>query len=475
MGSKRLDHEYPQKTPQMMSFVFPLFGRFHPILVHLPIGILVFGVVLIFLSKKQDKTFLPAIQLAFLLGSIGGVLACISGFLQYQFEGFSWDTVQFHLIFGILTTAAGFFFYWKSKKITDPSTLKWSTTALVGALLFTGHLGGSITHGEGYFTEVMPDNLQSLFGGAPSSAEPLTLPEEGWEELAYYEEVVQPILNSNCQSCHNPRNKKGGLDLSTKEALLLGGESGPIIDPHEFLKSSLISRMELPMDHEDHMPPKEKRQPKKEELQLIRLWLENEASFDLKLGAAKPEKKWLEPFFKREEIAFYPTVTLAPFAEDSLSLLRKKGFYVEPIAQGGNQLKVSCINFPDFKDQNLGDLASIKDHVVYLDFSGTQVTDQMLESLNDFSNLTVLKLSNTRVSGAKLEKLAACKNLKSLYLNGISITGSDLEKLQSHPLLEKVFAYETGIRVDESLKKFRFKLETGSYALPPIPSDTIVY
>lgn len=459
----------------MLSFVFPLLGRFHPILVHLPIGILVFGVLLIFLSKKEDKTYLPAIQLAFLLGSIGGLLACISGFLQYQFEGFSWDTVQFHLIFGVLTTAAGFFFYGKSKKITDASTLKWSSTALIGALLFTGHLGGTITHGEGYFTEVMPENLQSLFGGAPSSAAPLTLPEEGWEELAYYEEVVQPILNSNCQSCHNPRNKKGGLDLSTKDGLIKGGENGPAIDPHEFLKSSLISRMELPLDHEDHMPPSEKRQPKKEELQLIRLWLENEASFDLKLGAAKPEKKWLEPFFQREEIAFYPTVNLNPVIEDSLAALRKKGFYVEPIAKGSPLLKVSCINFPDFQDQNLQDLGALNAHVVYLDLSGTQVTDEILRGLTDFPNLTVLKLSNTQVSGAKLEELMTCKNLKSIYLNGTSITGNDLDKLQAHPLLEKVFAFETGITGDESMKKFKFKLETGSYELPPIPSDTIVY
>lgn len=459
----------------MLSFIFPLLGRFHPILVHLPIGILVFGVLLIFLSKKQDKTFLPAIQLAFLLGSIGGILACISGFLQYQFEGFSWDTVQFHLIFGVLTTVAGFIFYGKSKKTSDPEKLKWSSTTLIGALLFTGHLGGTITHGEGYFTEVMPENLQSLFGGAPSSAAPLTLPEVGWEELAYYEEVVQPILNSNCQSCHNPRNKKGGLDLSSKEALLKGGENGPVIDPHEFLKSSLVSRMELPLDHEDHMPPSEKRQPKKEELQLLRLWLENEASFDLKLGAAKPEMKWLEPFFQREEIAFYPTVTLSPIAEDTIAQLRKKGFYVEPIAQGSSLLKVSCINFPDFQDQNLGDLVSIQVNLVYLDLGETQVTDQVLTKLKDFPHVTVLKLSHTQINGANLESLKSLKNLKSLYLNGTSITQTDLEKLDQLPLLEKVFAYETGLIGNEPLKKFKFKLETGSYELPPIPSDTIVY
>lgn len=462
----------------MLSFVFPLLGRFHPILVHLPIGILVFGVLLIFLSKKEDKTYLPAIQLAFLLGSIGGLLACISGFLQYQFEGFSWDTVQFHLIFGVLTTAAGFFFYGKSKKITDPSSLKWSSTALIGALLFTGHLGGTITHGEGYFTEVMPENLQSLFGGTAPSAQPLTLPEEGWEELAYYEEVVQPILNSNCQSCHNPRNKKGGLDLSSKEALLKGGENGSIIDSHEFLKSSLISRMELPLDHEDHMPPSEKRQPKKEELQLIRLWLENEASFDLKLGAAKPEKKWLEPFFQREEIAFYPTVNLNPVIEDSLAALRNKGFYVEPIAKGSPLLKVSCINFPDFQDQNLQDLGALNAHVVYLDLSGTQVTDEVLRGLTDFPNLTVLKLSQTAISGNSLNQLGQSQKIKLIFLNQTEVSLTHIQSLTAIKSLEKVFAFETPASSElQSLGNptLPFLLETGSYLLPKIPTDTIVY
>jgi uncharacterized protein YjbI with pentapeptide repeats len=136
---------------------------------------------------------------------------------------------------------------------------------------------------------------------------------------------------------------------------------------------------------------------------------------------------------------------------------------------------VSCINFPDFKDQNLQELNALKAHVVYLDLGGTKVTDEILKDLINYPNLTILKLSNTQVSGAKLDELMACRNLKSIYLNGTSITGNDLEKLQSHPLLEKVFAYETGIIGDESLKKFRFKLEIGSYELPPIPSDTIVY
>ena len=236
--------------------------------------------------------------------------------------------------------------------------------------------------------------------------------------------------------------------------------------------------MELPKDHEDHMPPKEKRQPKKEEIQLIRLWLENKASFDLKLGAAKPEKKWLEPFFQREEIAFYPSVNLTPVVEDSLAALRKKGFYVEPIAKDSPLLKVSCINFPDFIDQNLQDLSALTAHVVYLDLSGTQVTDEILKGLTDFPNLTVLKLSQTAISGNSLNQLGQSQQIKLIFLNQTKVSLSQIQSLASIQSLEKVFAFDTPTSSElQTLGNMSlpFLLETGSYLLPKIPSDTIVY
>ena len=37
------------------------------------------------------------------------------------------------------------------------------------------------------------------------------------------------LLNAKCVGCHNPKVKQGGLDLSTREALLLGSEHGPVV------------------------------------------------------------------------------------------------------------------------------------------------------------------------------------------------------------------------------------------------------
>src|SRR5262245_52165545 len=41
---------------------------------------------------------------------------------------------------------------------------------------------------------------------------------------------IRPVLEQ-CQVCHKPGQKNGGLDLSTREGLLRGGDSGPAVVP----------------------------------------------------------------------------------------------------------------------------------------------------------------------------------------------------------------------------------------------------
>ncbi len=185
----------------MIDFILPLFGRFHPILVRLPIGFIIFGVILIFWFGKKYLVYSPIIQFAFLLGGISALLASVSGFLQYQNEGYSWDTVKFHLILGILTTLlSGGFWYHLKKAITTPTQLKIKGAILLMILTLTGHLGGNITHGENYFTEVLPPGLQTLLGAVNDIAEPLELPADNWEEVEFYTGAIQPILDQNSRS-----------------------------------------------------------------------------------------------------------------------------------------------------------------------------------------------------------------------------------------------------------------------------------
>lgn len=460
----------------MIDFVLPLFGRFHPILVHLPIGFLVFGVILIFWGIKNLATYLPIIKLAFLLGGAFAVLASISGFLQYQHEGYSWDTVKFHLILGI-TTAVLSFVVWSRMKasVANPKTLKLQGAGLLLVLTLTGHLGGNITHGENYFTEVLPPELQSLLGAANGDAGPLELPADNWEEVEFYTGAVQPILDQNCKSCHNPNKLKGELDLSSFKGIQKGGEDGSVVEAENADKSALFTRMVLPEDHDDHMPPKDKRQPRKEEIELIKAWIASGASESKTLGESSIDENLVEPFFKKAEKPFYPVVEVAKLPQDSLSKLREQGFFAEVVKENSPFLNISCVNFPAFGDSDWDLLKSAKDQTVYLDLTGTAITDEILTQVSSLPNLTVLKLNKTAIDGSGLDKLLANTNLKLLYINETQVDFDKLAKLDNHPSLEKVFAFRTPAAASDNSPQFSFQLETGNISLPPLPTDTIVY
>ncbi|MBN3583684.1 hypothetical protein JYB64_14890 [Algoriphagus aestuarii] len=465
-----------KKDSRMIEFILPLFGRFHPILVHLPIGILTFGIVLVFISRNDQTKYKDSIRLAFLLGGIFAVLSSISGFLQYQHEGFTWETVQFHFILGCATAIASFgLFYEMNRTSSSPKNLKLKSGGLFALMLFTGHLGGNITHGEEYLIEVLPPELQNLIGYEIEAEKGLVLPEQGWEELVYYDEVVQPILNQNCKSCHNPKNLKGELDLTSFDKLLEGGEDGSILTAGNPEESALYSRLVLPKEDEDHMPPKEKKQPEKEAIELIRAWIDLGATKSSKLGESSISPETLEPFFHRVEKSFYPEVAVEAASDESLSRLKSESFFAEKVSENSNWLMISCVNFQNFSNQDWSKLTEVKNQIVYLDFTGTQITDAILDSLNMLENLTVLKLNQTGISGKNLQVLNSNKNLKHLYLNKTRVDLPSIQVLNEHPILEKVFAFDTPLANNETKEKFNFILEIGKYQLPALPTDTIVY
>lgn len=74
-----------------------------------------------------------------------------------------------------------------------------------------------------------------------------------------FDRQVKPILTANCARCHAGRKIKGGLDLSTRAKLLLGGDSGPAVVPGKPADSLLIEV--LGANGKPHMPPKRQLPP----------------------------------------------------------------------------------------------------------------------------------------------------------------------------------------------------------------------
>lgn len=463
----------------MLDFLGPLLGRMHPLLVHLPIGILIFGVLLCFFPQKEKNSLLPAIRLAFLFGGIGALAAGISGFLQYQFEGFAWEDVRVHLIGGVLTSLGSFglFIHFRKKDLIQ---LKGKVFAIgLGlTLTITGHLGGNLTHGENYLTEVLPPDLQSLLGIEIQLEKGPQLLEENWNEAVLYSEVIQPILNQNCKSCHNPRNKKGGLDLTTMKGLLEGGEDGLIFTSGDSEHSELFARLVLSKEDEKHMPPTGKRQPSKEEIALIEQWIKGGAKENQTLAEANISRKLIDQFILKNEVPFYPKTALSPISADSLANLKEAGFFAEAVESGSGLLKVTCTNFQDFEDKDWEKLVPYASRLAYLDLSGTNLSDALLEQISQLPNLTVLKLNSTTISGNSLGQLEEVTTLKLIYLNQTAVNLSQIQLLSSSKSLEKVFAFGTpaSMEISKSEKlNLPFLVEGTSYSLPKLPSDTIVY
>ena len=69
---------------------------------------------------------------------------------------------------------------------------------------------------------------------APSDASPAPA-----KEPTFAADVL-PIFERNCLRCHDAKRKKGGLDLSTPERVLAGGESGPVVVPKQPTASKLL-------------------------------------------------------------------------------------------------------------------------------------------------------------------------------------------------------------------------------------------
>lgn len=84
---------------------------------------------------------------------------------------------------------------------------------------------------------------------------------DGVSKSEFYTTKVKPLLDANCARCHGGTNHRGGLNMDTREGLLKGGHTGPVIVPGDPAESLLIKlvRHEGPADDPMPMPPNKPR------------------------------------------------------------------------------------------------------------------------------------------------------------------------------------------------------------------------
>lgn len=465
-----------------MEVIQQLLGRLHPLVVHLPIGFIITGLLLQGYDRKRN-ILTPVIAMVYLWGFIAATLACTSGYLLYLGEGYSFDTVKYHLWTGVATALIALLMYLRLREPGKLEFIKRLPPVLFSfALLFlisaTGHLGGNITHGSDYLLEPLPQGLKTALG---IGKEPYRMPvlEEGtWDQAVLYADLVQPILDNRCVSCHNPKKDKGELQLHDRAGILKGGENGEAIVPKDPENSPLFSRLVLPLDHEDHMPPKDKVQLSKAEIAVIKAWIANGSPFDAAIADLGLEKALFTSFFPKVPDNPYPDVKVAAVPADTITALKRKGFHIEAVAKNSNFIRVSCINKPSFADTDIDLLRSVAQQIVYLDLGGTKVTDALFDRLKVLPNLTVLKLDNTAITGQHMEHLQALEHLSTLNLAGSRFSQDHFPLLLALSSLRKAYLFDTPTEISGAATKEmpgELDIDYGHYELPKIATDTIVY
>ncbi|HEY1108475.1 MAG TPA: c-type cytochrome domain-containing protein [Opitutaceae bacterium] len=276
-----------------------------------------------------------------------------------------------------------------------------------------------------------------------------------------YDKVVQPIFEARCASCHGAEKKKGKLALHTWEAVMKGGDSGPLWQAGKPAESELVRRLKLPHDDEEHMPPSGETQLAAEEIALIVRWIERGAAHkggidDLKLepALAKAAAELAEKLAahgdtggKAEPLWEYDPAAVersrAPLAQKIATL--QQAF---PGALSYESRTATTVRFTaaglgrDFGDAQLAKLADLGEALAELDLSGTAVTDGAGATLSRLVNLRVLRLGYTAVGDGTVAALEKLAKLEVLVLTGTEATPASLPVVGKLGALKRLHAGE---------------------------------
>lgn len=469
-----------------MDFITAFFGRFHPLLVHLPIGMLLLAFLFECLSARERyRALKSAVQPALFWGTLFAIASAISGYFLRQEGGYEEVLATRHQNAGIATATFALILYvlrpkvkyWMADPVRKRHVRILMFAPVMVLLLITGHWGGSLTHGEDYLFAAVTMDAQADLDPADKIRTIASVP-----DAVLYRDVIQPIFEARCYDCHSSRKQKGDLRLDREEFIAKGGKNGALFRDGPADSSLLFHRLVLPLEHEDHMPPNEKPQLSSSEITLIQYWIEERAEFDKPVAQFVKHDKIasiIESMRQAPAASWIPAETGKPAKAKSLENLANLGVNPMPLAENNHYLMVAFTGFKEVTDEQINALLEIRDQLVWLNMNNTRVTDAQLEGLARLTNLRVLYLNNTSVSDAGVAKLEPLTELRWLSLVGTNVTDQAVPILLKLRKLTDLFLFgttvsETGIR--ELLdSREQLKVDTGNYRLEALPTDTVVY
>ncbi len=412
-------------------------GRMHPLLLHLPIGLLIISFIL-WLSRKSieavsfQKIFILVLQVTAFTAS----LTALMGFFLSKEGGYDENILLKHKALGIITAILAYVLLLiyqsgQGKKIVFVSVFIFSLVVMI----IGSHFGSNLTHGEGFVWQPLQKE---------NDEEELKINDSS----SLFVAAVRPILKSKCFSCHNEKKSKGELIMTSEEKIVKGGKNGPIWISGDAPNSHLIQNINLPEDDKKHMPPKGKPQLSQQESDLLFAWIQAGADMKKKLKdyADDDTLKILASKFIRlpeeEKEKVYPFAAAAPSVVKEIN---SPFCSVFPLSQYSPALQADFFVREKFDRKKLEELLKIKEQLVVLNLGNMPVDDVDMKTVNQFVNLEKLILNNSSVTNNGVARLRKLKKLRSLSLAGTTVDKNIIPALSALDSLREVFVWNTKI------------------------------
>lgn len=474
----------------MLLSIGLFFGRLHPVLVHLPIGILLMGIFLQALSRNpRYGVSAGVIKIVLLCGALSAIASCVTGYTLSLSGDYDEGLADWHMWMGICVAVVASLLFVLAVRRVSGLVYRLVCLLLLVLIIVTGHLGGSLTHGSDYLSSAFDDGSDAGVVVRKSIAD--------IREARVYGDVIQPMLQMHCYSCHGPNKQKGKLRLDDSSWIVRGGKDGLVLRAFHPDESEMLKRMLLPAEDEHRMPPKEKTPLKESEIAIFQWWIGQGADFSRKVKEF-PQPGKIAAYLQALQgagagsggaggagvagggagaSALVPFDPVEAVAEKDLDALRARKVEVIPVAAGSHYLLVNFLNAVSITDKDLALLLPLRKQLVWLKLGDQAVGDSGMAVVGQCAALTVLHLNGTRITDKGLGQLRSLHNLRLLNLVGTAVTSKGIVSLEPLKQLERIYLYRTRCgSADWPMLKQHFPkavLDSGGYTVPFVARDTV--
>ncbi len=438
--------------------LFTFLGRFHPLIVHFPIVAVLLSAFFDWWSGSSSNSRIQRVNsILFKIALYTTLVSIGAGYLLYISDDYGGTLMRNHFWGGCLLGVTMLWAYYfrderKSRKHRSTVGYKVCLYASVVLVVFTGHAGGSLTHGEGFVTEPLA-RMQAR------RALNRTTAMQSPQSMQVFGDMIVPALHAKCRSCHNPQKTKGGLDLTSYETMMQGGKSDkPMIVPGDPAASELFVRIDLEPSHDDYMPPEGKPALDPVEKDLIEWWIEKGAEELDTLGSG-PE----DPVLKAAVDGYIPTLALQQQMAAAQRMERMKigpklqrlcfelGLDVRPDPETDSAFYALSMQIPAqvITDETLAELMPYRHVFSKVSLASADITDEGLYYLGQMTNLKELILIKSCIDGSGLAYLEHLPKLRLLNLSHTDTSNENILGITAFPELKHVYLFNS--MVDEEM------------------------